>query len=86
MIHEGRVKNASLFKVTQGERPSLLGLTDSSKVALNIDVMFLRQQQFLIDAFDFTKLACLMSNVNSVVLLKNSICFSVHIISSQSIY
>lgn len=55
VIHVERVKNASLFKVTQGERPSLLGLTDSSKVALNIDVMLSRQQQFLIDAFDFYK-------------------------------
>ncbi len=53
-----------------------MGLTDSSKVALNIDVMFLRQQQFLIDAFDFTKLACLMSNVNSCLARELNLLFS----------
>lgn len=72
MIHIQGVKNASLFKVTQGERPSIWGLTDSSKVALNIDVMYLRQQQFLIDrlhGFSFTNVVCLMSKVNTAVLV-----------------
>lgn len=82
VIHVERVKNASLFKVTQGERPSLLGLTDSSKVALNIDVMYLRQQQCLTDAFNLTKVAYLMSKVNSVIW----ICFPVRIISFHSTY